>query len=512
MIFITPLYLLDWLAFIAFIGVATWYITSPRRRSRAPPGPPPLPLVGNLFDIPKKKSWVTYADWSEKYGDIVSVRVFGQTMVVLNSVRAVKDLFERRGAIYSERPRQTMLEMIGVYDWDYPMMPTDHRWRTGRRITEQGMRPTAIQRLFPVLQMKAYQFLRLVAQDPDTFSGHIKYATASTMLLLLYGYDAKTLDDDLLSLAEGLMVVTNDVMLPGAVLVNDIPFLRHLPAWLPGMGFKALAARGRLMGDRIINDTYRYTRNRMEDGTAGPCLVRDYLESLQENGGSLPRDEQLIKTSIASLYAPGSDTTVAALTVLFLALALHPEIQDKAQEELHRVLGEGRLPTFEDRSALPYVEAICKEVLRWRPPVPLSLPHETAQDDIYEGYLIPKGAVVFGNPWHILHDPKTYKNPESFNPSRFIDNHGKVIDDPNISYVFGFGRRICPGRHLAESSFWVFAVSVLFAFRISPAKDTAGREIPLLEEFTDTLVSHPEAFECTIVPRNARIRDLVESS
>ncbi|KAI0317969.1 cytochrome P450 [Amylostereum chailletii] len=506
---------LDWLALLAFVGAATWYISHRSRRFPTPPGPRPLPLVGNLFDIPKNNPWATYANWSKKYGDIVSVRVPGQTVVIVSSVKAVKDIFDRRGAVYSERPRLPILEMIGLYDWLYPLMPTGHRWKAGRRITEQGMRPAAVQRLHPVLETKAHQLLRLLAQDPAAFSDHIKYTTASTMLLLLYGRDAKTLDDDLLSLGGGLMAVLSDVALPGAHLVNNIPFLRHLPGWLPGMGFKALAAQGRLMSHRIIHDTYRHIKGQIENGTAGPCLVRDHLESIQEKEsgvGSLPRDELLIKTSVASIYAPGSYTTGAALRTLFLALALHPEVQNQAQEEIDRVVGDGRLPTFEDRAALPYVDAVCKEVLRWKPPSPMSIPHGTAQDDVYEGYLIPKGAVVFGNAWCILHNPEAYKDPETFNPSRFIDADGSVIDDPNLIYAFGFGRRICPGRHLADSSFWMFAVSVLFAFRISPAKDDLGREIPLSQEFTDTLISQPKAFKCTIVPRSAWTRDLVENS
>ncbi|KAI0320146.1 cytochrome P450 [Amylostereum chailletii] len=433
---ISGLLLLDCVAALVFILTLTLYFIFHTANSRLPPGPPSLPVVGNLFNVPTQEPWKVYARWSKKYGDLMSVCILGKTTVIVNSVKAVKDLFERRGAVYSERPVVPIFEsdMMALHDWSYGMFPTNHRWRRGRKISEQAMRPEAVQNYWPILEVKAHQFLSKVLQSPTSFRELIRYSAGSTILLLLYGYDAESLDDDFLSLAEDFMDAVNKVILPGAVLVNVFPLLKYLPSWLPGMGFKTSAARCKEVGYRARQRGYDYVKERMAEGTARPSFVRDLLESSQEadDDNPLMNDDQTIIDSVGTLYGPGADTTVSALSVFFLALSLNPKVQDKAQEELDRVVGDGRLPTFHDRAFLPYVEAVYKETLRWMPPVPL---------------------------W----------------------------------------------RHLSDSSVWIVIASVLYSLRIASAKDeicqeTAGR-------FTDTIVSHPEAFNCTIMPRNEHVKN-----
>lgn len=143
-----------------------------------------------------------------------------------------------------------------------------------------------------------------------------------------------------------------------------------------------------------------------------------YLASLleQADGRSTSEDDLVIKWTAGSLYTGGADTvraisiesstdysnikqTVSALSCFYLAMALYPEVQKKAREELDRVLGPNKLPTFDDRDKLLYIEAIVKETLRWHPVAPMGIPHLCTEDDIYNGYLIPKGALILPNIW-----------------------------------------------------------------------------------------------------------------
>jgi cytochrome P450 len=116
----------------------------------------------------------------------------------------------------------------------------------------------------------------------------------------------------------------------------------------------------------------------------------------------------------------------------------------------------------------------------------VAAPHLLTEDDVYEGYLIPAGSTVIGNVWAILHDPEFFPNPESFHPERFLkpDTMDRFPDA-----VFGFGRRVCPGRHMARSSVWIAVASILAAFEIAPARDENGAEIPIVEEYTSGVVS-----------------------
>ncbi|KAI0274196.1 cytochrome P450 [Russula aff. rugulosa BPL654] len=156
--------------------------------------------------------------------------------------------------------------------------------------------------------------------------------------------------------------------------------------------------------------------------------------------------------SMGSMYIAGLDTTVSSMSSLFLALVLFPHVQRRAQAELDVVVGRDRLPTFDDRPRLPYIEALCKELMRWNMVTPIGLPHSSTTDDIYKGFFIPKGSIVVANAWAILHDPETYPDPEEFKPERFLNEDGSVREDPALSLVFGVGKRICPGRHLVDST------------------------------------------------------------
>ena len=174
-----------------------------------------------------------------------------------------------------------------------------------------------------------------------------------------------------------------------------------------------------------------------------------------------------------------------------LAMIAYPEIQKRAQEQLDLVVGRFRLPTFADAPNLPYIQALVKETLRWRPALPLGIPHRTTEDDWYEGIFIPKGTSCMANVWQCNHDPAHYgDDAASFNPERFLDEHGKLIPGPAETRddghsTFGFGRRACVGKHAANDALFMSMATVLWAMRLERPRDESGKEAPL---DTETLV------------------------
>jgi len=179
------------------------------------------------------------------------------------------------------------------------------------------------------------------------------------------------------------------------------------------------------------------------------------------------------------MYIAGAESTGSAMSSLFLALVLYPQVQRRAQAELDVVIGRDRLPTFDDRPRLPYIEALCKELMRWQMVAPTGFPHSSNRDEVYKGYFIPKGSTVTANAWAILHDPKLYPDPEEFKPERFLNKDGTVRDDPTLSLASGIGKNICPGRHFVDAAIFIAAASVLSVFNVTKAKDESGRETPV---------------------------------
>ncbi|KAG2067026.1 cytochrome P450 [Suillus decipiens] len=167
-------------------------------------------------------------------------------------------------------------------------------------------------------------------------------------------------------------------------------------------------------------------------------------------------------------FIAGTETTAVAICTVLVAAARFPEEQAKVQAEIDAVVGRERVPTFADKPSLPRLEAFISEALRWRPTIPEGLPHQTSQDIFWENYCIPAGTVVIGNHWAISRDPDVYPEPDTFKPQRWIDDQGHLRDDIDItSFVYGFGRRVCPGQHVANRSLFINSLLILWAFELS---------------------------------------------
>lgn len=237
-------------------------------------------------------------------------------------------------------------------------------------------------------------------------------------------------------------------------------------------------------------------------------------------------EEIVLKLSSMNLYAGGSDTvrearfsiitlqmlnrfqSVSTLHCFFLAMVLFPEVQKKAQEELDRVVGPDRLPAFADRPSLPYIDAIVKESNRWHSVTPMGVPHIAAEDDVYNGMFIPKGTMLMANIWLFMHDEANHKDPMAFKPERFLGENPEI--DP-FKLAFGFGRRVCPGRELADASVFLSIAMSLWALDIRKARDEKGNVIEPKVYFTAGKVSYLDPFKCDIRPRSVKHDQLIRT-
>lgn len=216
--------------------------------------------------------------------------------------------------------------------------------------------------------------------------------------------------------------------------------------------------------------------------------------------------ETAIKNTAVMMFAGGADTTVSSMSSMVLAMSISSAVQKKAHDEIDAIVGSERLPKLEDRDSLPYINALVKETLRWLPVAPMGMAHKTDDDVRYGNFDIPKGSLLLPAIWWFLHDPQVYESPSSFDPTRYLEPRNEP--DPTI-HVFGYGRRVCPGRFLADDTLFLTISRVLAAFDIGKTVDGEGNEIEPQINLTPGAITHPLDFPFTIKPRNNQYVELI---
>ncbi|KAL0577368.1 hypothetical protein V5O48_004620 [Marasmius crinis-equi] len=467
------------------LAVVFLYWRQQRNLLHYPPGPKPRLISGNFHDVPQYKPWRTYADWSKLYGPLVHFRIYNMHLVVVNSREHAQALFERRSRIYSDRPYIPMLDLLGWFHVNAGFMKYGDEWRRHRKLFQEGFRREAARVWLDVQAEKVGDFVDSLRTEPEQFMAHIRTLSAAVIMGTLYGHDVARINDPFVDLAENAAATLAHAQSPVATLVNLFPFLRHLPLSVPVFAFQRLANESRRLLDEMLNVPYGFVKDNMKAGTGKPSILARFLE---EHAGKEedPEQERIFKCVSASAYIAGSDTTVSVLGTWFLAMSLYPEVQAKARKEVDAIIGKNTTPNIEDRPRLPYLEAVFRETLRWSPVAPVGVFKAASADDVVEGAM--------------TRDETVYPDPETFKPERFINEDGTLNDD-DVAIAFGFGRRICPGRHLASATLWMAMASVLSSFDIGEGKDLAGKEIDLDAAFSDGIISYPQPFKAPITPR-----------
>ncbi|KAF9479694.1 cytochrome P450 [Pholiota conissans] len=442
---------------LAYLLAAFAALYMSRKRNPLPPGPKGLPLIGNLHELPYEYPWLTYAQWAKKYGPIFSFKVFGSTTIVINSFKVATELIEKRSTNYSDRPRMIMADELMEWAWSFIHMPYADRWRRHRKMFHQYFQPRVLSTYHPSQTEMTIKLLRQLSCTPEEFGSHIKHYVGSLALKVAYGYEVKPKDDFYVQLV-GIAMEPLLLVVHGNHLVDFLPFLKHIPEWFPGAGFKRLAKDGAKRTRDLRDIPFNAVKKSMADGSAQQSFAYEILEKVKANNPNSQEEEEIIKNCAGIIYLAGSDTTSSFLLAWMLAMAQYPQVQRTAQEQLDKVVGKARLPEFSDRSSLPYFEAMMLETLRWHSIVPLAAPHRAIQEDEFEGYNIPAGATVTINTC------------------------------------------LCPGRHFAMDTAWIAMASILTTYHIFKAADITATEIDPTD-FTDGLVSHPKPYKLRIMRR-----------
>ncbi|KJA29523.1 hypothetical protein HYPSUDRAFT_524598 [Hypholoma sublateritium FD-334 SS-4] len=486
------------------------YLSSQQKNGPYAPGPKPLPIVGNILDLQMKEPGPEYAKWSKKYqSGICFATAFGNNILVVNKHADADELFEKRAKIYSDRPHIPMIKLVG-WEGMVSLMPYGNYWRLCRRICQQHFNYESAKNYRPIIREKVHDFLLALLETPNNFASHNKMLSISFAVSIMYGYQMKSVDDPLITAANHSLLLAGSLLTPDASIINLFPFLAHIPLWLSGlMTSRKAAAEAEGLMKYMQESMLNFAKTSIKNGAAVPSLMTNFIEKPSTSQAG-EEEEKAMQDVAFTTYAGATDTTIAVTSTFFYLMAKHPEVQRKAQAEIDQIIGSTRLPEFDDRPSLPYLEAIYREVMRWNQSVPV-IPHALTEDDYYKGYFIPKGTTVLGNIWAMNHDEDVYPEPFAFKPERFFDENGN-LDKNNRILSYGFGRRICVGKAVASSVVWFMMASTLSCFNIGKAKDEFGNEIELNGEYrTEGLITVKEEFKCSILPRSQVYKDFIQA-
>ncbi|EJD01808.1 cytochrome P450 [Fomitiporia mediterranea MF3/22] len=485
----------------------SWY--RKRNKHHLPPGPRGLPIIGNVLDVSEDLEWERAFKWGEKYGPIVYTENLGIPCIYLNSYQAAVDLLDKNGLNYSSRPRNLVVELEGWTEWSPSLMPYEDELRKSRNILHRFLQPSAVGSYAEIQTQATHKLLERLLDSPDRYFDSIRQMAAEIIMLMTYGHKVSEKDDPFIKIVE--QGIAAFVEASGSYLVNVIPWLQYLPSWFPGTSFQRVACKGRKHLQNMIQTPHNMVKKTLMDSASKPCMSAQLMNENMESNGNI-KDEALIAKVAGVTYSGGADTTVSVMLTFLLAMVLHPSVQKRAQEELDRVIGRNNLPSLADRENLPYIEAVCKECLRWQPVTPLGFPHAAAEQDEYNGYTIPAGAVIYPNVWAMQRDPSMYAEPEKFIPERWMALEGTEPPPDVYKITFGFGRRICPGRYFAINSIFIGVASILSTFNITKALDENGNPITPKADYTPLIVRHPKPFKCSLTPRSDEIERVVRQA
>ncbi|QRW09774.1 cytochrome P450 family protein [Ceratobasidium sp. AG-Ba] len=482
-----------------------------RRERTLPNGPPTVPLLGNLNIFPNSRLYVKFTEWARIYGGIYSLKIGHQTAIVLTDMDVIKELMEKRSQSTAGRPPFYVGHLV-TDGMNIGLSGYTESWRMQRRLAHEILSPSSCAKHVPIQQAESKQLIRDIMTNPKDFFNHTNRYSFSVILSVLFGKRAPRHDAQDVTSFHTMERLWHGILSPGATPPIDLlPILKYVPR---------IFAPWKIQCDKIRDIQQRFyfglqheAQTRLAQGNENGSFMEQVL-GLQKKVGLNDRQVGYLG---GSMIEGGAGTTSAWIKVLVMALAAYPDAQKKAHDELDRVVGSGRMPTLEDLPHLPYVQAIIKEVHRWRPITPLAVPHATIEEIRFKDYCIPSGTTIFMNTWGISHDPERYERPEDFWPDRWMlheygTRSGAHYFEANPTW-FGSGRRACPGIHLANHSLAINTMNLLWAFGFSLAIDEHTKEpVPIdVNDFDEGFEMSPNPFKCSVTLRSKALADTVEN-
>ncbi|CAH1790747.1 unnamed protein product [Owenia fusiformis] len=461
--------------FILTIGLISLIIIAylvlwPKRN--LPPGLPSWPILGSLPYLDIKNLLEQLLKLHRKYGDVMTIHMGSKPYVFLNSYNVIKEAFVAQKEYFSDRPDSLFVNMLARVKGETGMILAKGDTRNHVR----GIVAKALNKTFNVGKT---QFENNVMEEVHVLLDHLDEKTkpydmrwsltmcTSNIVHVLnlgkrFAYDDESFQEQL----EGEKELFEFFI--KAQILDPFPLLRFLPGDI--FGYK------KCLANQTIRNKF-FTKH-LEENQENDCLLKHWKEMAKEDPNSIEIESLIVL--VYELFEGSIHTNSSTLYIALAYMLNNPGVQEKIHKLIDENIGQDRQPTIADRKHLQYIDAVCYETLRLMPIGPMGIPHICSKTTTLAGYTIPESAILIPNLYAVHHDPNTWPNPEKFDPSRFIDEEGKLQNHDKI-IPFSMGKRVCPGKEVAKMSLFLVLTSLLqrYHFSVPPGESPPSLKVKL---------------------------------
>ncbi|CAO2626327.1 Cytochrome P450 2B19 [Lemmus lemmus] len=437
----------------------------PKTRGHLPPGPRPLPLLGNLLQMDRGGLLNSFTQFREKYGDVFTVHLGPRPVVMLYGTEAIREALVDQAEAFSGRGTIAVVQPVFK---DYGMVFSNgERWKTLRRFSlatmrDFGMGKRSVEERIQEEAQCLVEELRKSQGAPLDPTFLFQCITANIICSIVFGERFDYKDHQFLRLLD-LFYQTFSLASSFSSQVFELfsGFLKYFPGT-------------HIQVSKNLQEILDYIGHSVEKhrATLDPSNPRDFIDTYllrmekEKSNQYTEFHHQNLMISVLSLFFAGTETSSTTLRYGFLFLLKYPHVAEKVQKEIDQVIGSHRPPNLDDRTKMPYTDAVIHEIQRFSDLLPIGVPHKVTKDTLFRGYLLPKNTEVYPILSSALHDPRYFEQPDTFNPDHFLDANGAL--KKNEAFMpFSTGKRICLGEGIACNELFLFFTTILQNFSVS---------------------------------------------